>query len=220
MYGEEVESWKEPKFMSLTIPNIKEDQLSALIDRILTSLRTIYRAINQRRKRKDLPIIKSIKKLETTFNRDRWDYHPHVHLLLEDDSEVDFIKAQWLKLWTEASPKWQHVRDADARSLAETVKYAVKSGGYVDKKFRALPIEALHAMYASLHGRKIVSPTGFTPKRYIHKAERKIYPGHDATYTWDQATNDWLDYVTGEVYSGLVLEPSDGRTRARDIVAS
>jgi hypothetical protein len=185
-------------------------------------IKDINRSINKRRKRNGQSKFKALKKLEITFNREENNFHPHYHIVIEDASEAEYIINAWLKAFPKAKRQSQDSIIADERSIVEMAKYAVKSGGYVDKKFREIPIEALHTIYVAVHGRKVMSPLGFKKRKYVRETEKACptkRKDENVTWTWVQSVMDWVDLLTGEALTGFVSEAREGRTKVRDILS-
>lgn len=133
--------------LTLTVPNVKSDNLGDEIKHLHSS----WKRLSERAFFK-----KSIKgwfrALEVTYNGDRDDYHPHIHVLLCVPSgyfKKNYIsRDKWLDYWREAT-RYPHVTQVDVRAIrpnpkrpgsdcissaaAEVGKYATKPSNYVCK---------------------------------------------------------------------------------------
>ena len=131
--------------LTLTVPNVKADQLSDEIKHLHAS----WKRMSDRAFFK-----KSIKgwfrALEVTYNGDRDDFHPHIHVLLCVPSgyfKKNYInQKQWLEHWRNAT-RYPNITQVDVRAIrpnpkrpdsdsissaaAEVGKYATKPSNYV-----------------------------------------------------------------------------------------
>lgn len=133
--------------LTLTVPNVKAEQLSDEIKHLHQSWhRMSRRSFFQ----------KSIKgwfrALEVTYNGERDDYHPHIHVLLcvppSYFKKTYISRDRWLEYWQEAT-RYSHITQVDVRAIrpnknrpesdaitsaaAEVGKYATKPSNYVCK---------------------------------------------------------------------------------------
>lgn len=131
--------------LTLTVPNIKEDQLSSEIKHLHTSWDKL-----RRRKAFQKGVRGFFRALEVTYNGERDDYHPHLHVLLCVPSgyfKKHYISQQkWLEMWQQCT-KYPHITQVDVRAIkpnpkrkesdsissaaAEVGKYATKPSNYV-----------------------------------------------------------------------------------------
>lgn len=133
--------------LTLTVPNVTAEKLGDEIKHLHQS----WQRLSQRAFFK-----KSIKgwfrALEVTYNGERDDYHPHIHVLLCVPSgyfKKNYInRDQWLEYWQEAT-RYPHITQVDVRAIrpnkkrpesdaitsaaAEVGKYATKPSNYVCK---------------------------------------------------------------------------------------
>jgi hypothetical protein len=109
------------EFVTLTIPNCKGEDLSKVIDHILQQIVLIIRNLREKKGIK----FSGIRKIEITYNANRDDFHPHLHLLV-DKNVGNLIVDQWLDRMPTAKRVGQDVRKADRNSLSEIFKYTTK----------------------------------------------------------------------------------------------
>lgn len=133
--------------LTLTVPNVKADQLSHEIKHLHASWDKMQRRAFFKKSIKGW-----FRALEVTYNGERDDYHPHLHVLLCVPSgyfKKNYIKRDdWLKYWQEAT-KYPNITQVDVRAVkpnpkrhestdisaaaAEVGKYATKPSNYVCK---------------------------------------------------------------------------------------
>lgn len=124
-------------------------------------------------------VVGSFRALEVTCNRERGDYHPHLHALLAVDGEKYFAgrnylsQKAWRGLWQSAlrvdyDPRVdvRRARDLGGASC-EVAKYATKPGDFIDlaggeetADGQEAEAERVGALHAALHGRQLVAYTG------------------------------------------------------------
>lgn len=111
-------------FLTLTVPNVAGDKLSASIGDIFKS----WQRLTQRCE-VDRVMVGSFRALEVTYNAQRKDFHPHIHALLAVSSNYfkgDYLtRSRWLELWRE-SARDQSIVSVDVRAVKP--KLEVKEG--------------------------------------------------------------------------------------------
>ena len=102
-------------FLTLTVPNVDLKQLSNEITHILQS----WSRLTKRREIKK-PVKGYYRTLEITYNHERNDYHPHLHVVLVVSARYftsDYIKRdRWLEMWRE-STRQPEITQVDIRSI-------------------------------------------------------------------------------------------------------
>ena len=102
-------------FLTLTVPNVSLEELD-------DKLRHITQSWNRLMNRKVVKrIIKGYHRaIEITYNGERKDYHPHLHIILAVNSRYfaeDYINHEkWLKMWQE-STKQPEITQVDIRAI-------------------------------------------------------------------------------------------------------
>jgi hypothetical protein len=180
--------------------------------------RVYRRIVNDVRRTDKLPWA-AIKKVEVTFNPQREDFHPHLHLLVRDEASARAVLERWLQQYPDANRGAQDVRAADPSSvLAELFKYLTKLVVKLDGKVKLPPAWALDNIFVALRGLRTVQPSGFR----IAKAEdaEDVQDGDGdleltatirarvtgAQWDWHPSLTDWVDLETGECLTSY--EPS------------
>jgi hypothetical protein len=211
-----IESWTDTQLVTLTIPNVKAEDLCRVIEEMLHHLLAIGRAI----KRTDRLALRALRKLECTYNPERDDYHPHFHIAVEGTLQANAMRRRWLDLHPEASPKAQDVRPCDLAALKELFKYFTKIIAKRPGTFsRAVaPAVALDVIFSAFKGRRVYQPMGFKCITQVKQDEdgevgtSEATPAHKRLgefiqWEWAQELHDWIDFSTGEVLTGY--EPTE-----------
>lgn len=142
-------------FVTLTLPNVKESELSFAIKNMTKCTTLILRKL---RERKNIEV-NGIRKIEVTYSPTRNDYHPHIHLLV-DKGEKEIVQ-EWIKRNPTASIFAQDIRSADKDSLNELFKYATKISVKATVKGEVdIHIQALDIIMKSLFGKRSIQPFG------------------------------------------------------------
>ena len=133
--------------LTLTVPNVKAEQLSDEIKHLHASWDRITKRAFFKRSVKGW-----FRALEVTYSGERDDYHPHLHILLcvpPSYFAKNYIKRDdWLRYWQEAT-RYPNITQVDVRAIrpnpkkhkstdigaaaAEVGKYATKPSNYVCK---------------------------------------------------------------------------------------
>jgi hypothetical protein len=111
-------------FVTLTVPNCPAEELPDVICKMIKD----FTLINRKLREKKSIEINGIRKIEVTYNSAKNTYHPHIHLLVDNGSQL--IVDQWLERNTEAKRIAQDIRQADEKSLPELFKYTTKIIGH------------------------------------------------------------------------------------------
>lgn len=141
-------------FLTLTVPNVSLDKLEHTITHILQSWHRLMMRSEIKRAVKGY-----MRTLEITYNRQRNDWHPHIHAALVVQQSYftsrDYIKRdRWLQMWQEAT-RQPEITQVDIRVLkpnkkahngidpvllafAELSKYAVKDWSVPRKELEKL----------------------------------------------------------------------------------
>lgn len=159
--------------LTLTVPNVKADALSNEIKHLHASWDRMSRRAFFKKSIKGY-----FRALEVTYNGERDDYHPHLHILLCVPSNYftkNYIsRDKWLQYWQEATryPDITQVdvravkpnpkrtdKDALASATAEVAKYSTKPSNYLSR----LP----DGSYRALHGVVRDMAQGVAKKRLV-----------------------------------------------------
>lgn len=224
-YQDAILAMQQPQFVTLTIPNVKKEHLRDSIKKMLSDIRKIQ---DLRRKNKQ-PLIKAIRKLECTYNPDRNDFHPHMHLIIENKQQAEELKLAWMERNPESLEYLQDIKDAE--KPIELFKYFTK---LTSKSSKDLKIykgkklisreeyhypEALDTIFQAIAGMRIIQPMGGVKMvsdeiEEIEAVEIENVEQDTALWQWqkigitaEKYTFDWVNIFTGECLTGY--EPSE-----------
>lgn len=154
-------------FLTLTVPNVPGAELRNTLKRLTHSL-TNYLKLKK--------IAKAVKgyarSIEVTYNRERDDYHPHIHLLLLVSKHYftsrDYIKqADWLQRWRDTYNDQSITQvfiekcyDKPRKKISEITKYAVKDTDYLKGVSRSKQVEIVECLDGALHKIRLVGYGG------------------------------------------------------------
>lgn len=216
VYRPVMREWKDKHFVTLTPPNVPADKLHGTVREMLAVMPKIARAL----RRTDGIELRAIRKLETTYNARRNDYHPHLHLIVDSQQAAEAIVRRWLERFPDASAKGQDIRKCDDQSTVELFKYFTKlTVRGIDNKHTAPPPRALDTIFKSVKGLRTFQAMGFTaPKAAVVAEDEAILldagtespsprTGDVVDWEWVNALTDWVDFETGEVLSGYQPSP-------------
>jgi plasmid rolling circle replication initiator protein Rep len=199
-YSKALKELKDPYFLTLTIPNVKDFELKRAIRKMLSAATLINR--EAKRKLQGIPI-RMLRKIETTYNKQRIDFHPHFHLIVEGYEVAMFIKTKWLERFPEANEKAQDLRPADDNSIYELFKYFTKIV-YKD----GTDVKALDVIFTAMKNLRTFQPVGI--KKVVEDIEELqtiIEVLQDVETNYIYSGSDWYCEQTGEELTGY--EPSE-----------
>lgn len=159
-YKEPIKAIGQLYFVTLTIPNISAKQLEPTIAKMIKAFQLIK---NNIRKTYNIKL-NGMRKIETTFNETRNDYHPHFHLIQDNLQASELIAALWLKQFPTATQKAQNIRKIDTtndNSFIELFKYATKETTKDGKQYSG---KVLHTIYEAIKGKRIYQTYGSIKK--------------------------------------------------------
>jgi hypothetical protein len=210
-YSAELEKLVDPQFLTLTIRNVKIEQLRSSIQQMTKTIRLIQ---DLRRKRKQ-PLMKCIRKIECTYNPDTNEYHPHLHIIIEHEHVAKEVLQQWIERYPEqAEFKGQDIRNAF--DPIELFKYFAKltSKSRKDEKcYKGAKLiqnewhypEALDLIFRAIEGLRIIQPMGGIKmvSDEIDDVEVQEIEGIENDITiWMFKRSDWYNPQTGELLTG------------------
>jgi hypothetical protein len=213
-YLPEMATWPDAHFVTLTIPNVQGPQLHATIRGMQEAVRRIFRAM----RRTDGLDTRALRKLETTYNPRRRDFHPHLHLVMSNGPAADALVRRWLAEFPAADAKAQDVRRCGPGAMKELFKYFTKlviRG--LDGERTAPPPLALDTMFKAVKGLRTFQPMGFVSRVTLDATDETleldagtvspISPDSRGRIRWQWIGDDWIDYGSGELLSGFT--PTD-----------
>jgi hypothetical protein len=206
-------------FTTLTIKNVKAEKLAETIEKMLKDISNIIRVLRERKKIN----ISGIRKIEITYNAKMDTYHPHFHIL-HNENVGDIIIEEWLKRNPTAKQKgwdWKEKKmvdlqvskpvtkkdEDDKKFLNEIFKYATKFvvKDSKDRNIMNVYVPALDNILRALHTKRSVQSFGDIRKLKIAEEEgeqellsQEIIDIEEETYKewqWSAIDDiyDWLD---------------------------
>lgn len=203
--------WQDRWFVTLTIRNVSGAALKGAINDMLEDFREIRRAI----KRTDKLVVKTLRKVECTHNPIRGDFHPHFHLVVEGKAVAERIIVRWLARRSDAGASAQDMRPCDEDGLMELFKYFTKLSVRLSlTDHRRIGPDALDVIFMAMRRRRVYQPVGFVLPKPDEVDEEAPIGRDDVTrawsrcgerivWEWSQSFEDWLDYSTGQMLTGI-----------------
>ena len=96
-YGNSLDALPDKYFITLSRPNVKEELLPNEILFYQKQWRKVYKKIKDKLRKTDLKI-QGIKKIECTYNSEENTYHPHYHIVCNDELVSEMILQFWLEI--------------------------------------------------------------------------------------------------------------------------
>ncbi len=199
-YMPSLKAMHRPVFLTLTIPNVKADELRQAIETMSATFRTIVHRFVSRSKTK----IDGVRKTECTYNPVTDTYHPHFHCIIDGWIYANIIREEWLKAYPQATKVAQDIRPCkDDKSLLELFKYFTKLMTNKDEFYPA----NMDMIFQAMRGKRVYQPFGniHPVKEDIDEVQAEEYKdiaNDDKIWQWFE--NDWIDKETGECLSGYV----------------
>lgn len=206
-------------FTTLTMPNVKAENLAQTVESMTKHMSNIIRVLRERKKIN----VSGIRKIEITYNAKRDDYHPHFHILHNEDIG-DMIIDEWLKRYPLAKKQGWDFRkrtmvdlqvtkpvtkksDDDKKFLNEIFKYATKFVVKDDKEKGILNVfvPALDNILRALHTKRAIQSFGKIRKLKIEQdieetpeliaQEIEDIDIANKEWIWERIENiyDWID---------------------------
>lgn len=120
--------------LTLTVPNIDDNNLRSTIDRMNKVFMTIRKSFDKKNIKYKLDKISGIKKLEITYSKEKG-YHPHFHILVDNYKFGNYCIENWIRIFkkdhkVECSRIAQNFPEKDQHaneeSIFEIFKYFAK----------------------------------------------------------------------------------------------
>lgn len=218
-YGPRLSQEKSLWFLTLTRPNVRAEVLR----KELGKYQEIWRDISLSRwfKKYLKKGCIGIRKIECTYNPDRDDYHPHLHLLVSDPSFAWSIYQAWLCYahGVEISPDAQDMRRAEnAGGYLEIFKYFTKLIAKDGQKREFFDAIHMNTIFEAMAGRRVYFRIGskkswgveeVTEEDEDEEAALCTDDEEDRIWTWLEQKNyfGYYDVDSGEVLTEM--EPSE-----------
>jgi plasmid rolling circle replication initiator protein Rep len=204
-YKSTLEAFKDPYFLTLTFPNVNGSELTQSTKKMIKNVVLI---IKNRRKTIE---INGIRKLETTYNEERDDFHPHFHFIIDGKENAEYVKNEWLKKYKTAQRWSQDIRKADKGSIIELFKYTTKLVSKSKKEIN-IWVYALDTIFQSMYGSRTFQSFGKVRivKEDIENLITEEYidlPSYAESVVWKWEKNDWINMTDGKKLTGY--EPSE-----------
>ena len=146
-------------FLTLTVPNVPGHEL-------IKELQKQYETLKRFIQRKQFKNISKgyVRKTEITYNPNRNDFHPHIHMLIAVDENYftreNYVKQEtWLEIWKKCkrddSITQVHIKKANEESFRELAKYEAK-----DLEYLNYGEEVFDVFFKALKGRKTLTFNG------------------------------------------------------------
>lgn len=204
-YLPQLQELYNPVFVTLTLPTVPIEELADRIKEMEKNWRQMYKMTDKAKYKKTYQPLRGIRKAECTI-RPNGLYHYHFHLIVENWAVGEWIIAQWLKRFPQASPKAQDIRLADEFSHRELFKYAFKSEVKANDMENA---KRYDAVFNVLRGKRTIQAFGGI--RAIEEdfededlnADILLDDYANRIFKWVES--DWYDKSTGEALIGLPI---------------
>lgn len=202
-YSEQIQQFSEPTILTLTVPNVKAEDLKRTIAMMQRNIKNIFEC---RRKAK-APKQPGIRKLECTYNAVKNSYHPHYHIIINSEAAANDILTSWLLRYPKAARAAQDIRTCyDAKEIFKYFTKLTSKTGVTDesgKKESAFYPEALNVIFLAIQKIRIIQPFGGLRiiSDEIDDLEAEILEGGESlqdtdVFTWNET--NWFSIKTGE----------------------
>lgn len=204
-------------FTTLTIKNVKSENLADTIEKMLKDISNIIRVLRERKKIN----ISGIRKIEITYNAKMDTYHPHFHILHNEDVG-DIIIEEWLKRNPTAKQKgwdWKEKKmvdlqvskpvtkkdEDDKKFLNEIFKYATKFvvKDSKDRNIMNVYVPALDNILRALHTKRSVQSFGEIRKLKIAEEEEQELLSQEIVDIEEETYKEWQWASIDDIYDWL-----------------
>ena len=169
-----------------------------------------------RRMKRKYGKLKCLRKFEVTWKYYRGTFHPHFHIILENNSdEAEFLVKQWLELMPDANPSSQHISNTTEKTFNEMFKYLCKMWSTKENKntgkmdlLLPYPAQKMDDIFSALQGKRLIQTYYLSNTKIkdiedfeVEKATVFIDEIRDylIKWNWEQELKTWCDYSTGEL---------------------
>jgi hypothetical protein len=200
------------KFVTLTSDLTKTCVTKEDLESAYALMIYIYQIAWRRMKRK-YGKLKAFRKFEVTWKYYRGTFHPHFHIILENNTdEAEFLVRQWLELMPKANVKSQKISNTTENTFNECFKYLCKMWSIKKNKTTSqndvvlpYPAEKMDNIFEVLKGKRLIRTYNlndveiedFNTDTAMIFAE-EIRDNH-ILWNWEQEVRTWVDYNTGEL---------------------
>lgn len=155
-------------FMTLTVKNCKQEELTDTINNILDG----FRRLTNRRTWK-ATVKGAIRGLEVTYNEKENTFHPHIHILASVPADYflqtsnKYITIEQLREWWSESARLDYFVQVDIKAIeqtdnaiAEVAKYSIKMSDILKADSCEEMIQATRTIYQCTYGRRLIATLG------------------------------------------------------------
>lgn len=215
---------KQKYFVTLTIPNVKAEELDSTIIEMIKQATLINRNIREKEQQIYTPVSKEwhlyerkdkrlkfmgIRKTECTYNAKNDSYHPHFHFIFNNQAVAHLFVQKWLERWPQAVRRGQDIQKADNNATKELFKYftkvVTKSKTTEGDSEHKIYTNALDVIFRAMIGKRVFQPLGLKKivSEDIQELQSEIFDlAEDEFNVWNWSGSDWVDAETGECLSG------------------
>lgn len=156
-------------FMTLTVKNCKQEDLTDTINTLVEG----FRRLTNRRTWK-ATVTGAIRGLEVTYNEEKNTFHPHIHILVsvpEDyfaQGSKKYITIERLRKWWTESARLNYFVQVDIKAIdqtenaiAEVAKYSIKMADILKADCCEEMIRATKTAYQCTYGRRLIATLGY-----------------------------------------------------------
>lgn len=216
-------------FLTLTVPNVAKSELKE-------SIKELNQSFNRLMKYKEIVgVVKGfVRKLEVTYNEDRDDYHPHLHVMIAVNKSYFSNRTylnhdKWLQLWQKAT-KNPKITQVDVRAIKnnddtsffdavlEIAKYTAKDSDMLKSE------EVFDTFYHSLKGVRLLGYGGLFKEGmdlfkegkldYLKEVDETEYI-YKLIYRWEfeigEYQNDNFELLNEDEYKKANMHLKSGR---------
>jgi hypothetical protein len=199
-YSDVLGDFKDPYLVTLSLRNVKAEDLEPTIRYMTSKLARVRQKLKKRGYN-----LQGIRNHECTYNVDRDDFHPHMHMIVEGEDEAHLMRMEWLSSVPESGWKGQDVRPADKETIMEVFKYVSK---VIVKGKDGNPIhypKAMDVIYNAYNKKRVIQPFGI--KKAVIEEKESGNGVHDylpiretEIFIYETSAMDWVS-ASGEVLS-------------------
>lgn len=188
-YKPQIDQFKEPIYMVLTVKNVPAAILN-LRYKIIEMNKKFRQIVDLIRKRDGL-YVEGVRTIEVTYNQKTKEFHPHFNLVCNTKIIATLIQTEWLKHFddVQVNIKGQFMSSASSGTYNELFKYVTKFDAHTNPFI-------LDIIYQALQGIKITAPTGI--KKVKEDVEELIstefseLPEKTQYWCWNNDRQTWV----------------------------
>jgi len=182
-YLPSIDEMKDPQFVTLTRPNVKGGYLRSTFG----SMQSKFTQCRDTLRKQGITLV-GIRKVETTYNQERNDFHPHFHCIIDGKKESELLKEQWLIKHPKALHYLQKVKPCT--DPIELFKYFTK---LTTKDGQFLPVP-MDIAFRAMKGKRVFQPFGG-----IKKESEEVEVKESTQCDWkDEQTEIWTFESSGK----------------------